>query len=113
MHGSGRGAPSQPPRSGPASARAFIARERRDPAPSPAASSAACSVASSMHKCIGIFSQENLMQYTPNPFQPPEPRPGETPNPVRDTPPHQPSDPVFPPQRDPDGPQPTPSDPPD
>ncbi|MGH8026099.1 MAG: hypothetical protein ACREO0_05150 [Pseudoxanthomonas sp.] len=55
-----------------------------------------------------------MSQHTPNPggpFQPPTPRPGETPHPARDTPPWQPSDPVFPPSQDPgvdpDGPQPT------
>ena len=37
----------------------------------------------------------------PNPFQPPTPKPGEVPNPVRDVPPHQPTDPVFPPVHDP------------
>lgn len=52
----------------------------------------------------------------PNPFQPPTPRPGEVPSPVRDVPPHQPSDPVFPPDRAPDvdpaSPQPGQIDPP-
>ncbi len=50
------------------------------------------------------------------PFQPPPPKPGEAPSPVRDLPPWQPTDPVFPPVRDPgvnpDGPPPAdPTDP--
>lgn len=37
----------------------------------------------------------------PNPATPPRPRPGEVPSPVRDVPPGRPTDPVFPPVRDP------------
>mgnify|MGYP003418393991 FL=1 len=36
-----------------------------------------------------------------DPLRAPEPRPGEVPSPVRDVPPNQPTDPVFPPVRDP------------
>lgn len=37
----------------------------------------------------------------PNPATPPRPKPGEVPSPVRDVPPGQPTDPVFPPMHDP------------
>ena len=36
-----------------------------------------------------------------DPLRAPEPRPGEVTSPVRDVPPNQPTDPVFPPVRDP------------
>ena len=36
-----------------------------------------------------------------DPVRAPAPRPGEVPSPVRDVPPGQPTDPVFPPVRDP------------
>lgn len=37
----------------------------------------------------------------PDPATPPRPKPGEVPSPVRDVPPGQPTDPVFPPMHDP------------
>lgn len=37
----------------------------------------------------------------PNPATPPRSQPGEVPSPVRDVPPGRPTDPVFPPVRDP------------
>jgi hypothetical protein len=64
------------------------------------------------HRLSRQCKENDLNQHNPNPggpFQPPAPRPGETPSPVRDTPPWQPSDPVFPPADpgvNPDGPQP-------
>ena len=65
------------------------------------------------HRLPQQCKENGLNQHNPNPggpFQPPAPKPGETPNPARDTPPWQPSDPVFPPSHDPgvdpDGPQP-------
>jgi len=65
------------------------------------------------HRLPQPCKENGLNQHNPNPgapFQPPAPKPGETPSPVRDTPPWQPSDPVFPPAPDPgvdpDGPPP-------
>jgi hypothetical protein len=47
-------------------------------------------------------SEENAMNpHDPNPAAPPRPKPGEVPSPVRDVPPGQPTDPVFPPLHDP------------
>ena len=56
------------------------------------------------HSLPQAMEENHLNQHNPNPggpFQPPAPRPGEAPNPARDTPPWQPSDPVFPPSHDP------------